>query len=128
MELASCETLFAKRVHPYTEALISAAPVPDPTRVRSEAPVEGEVPSPIYPPRGGAFQPRCPLAIERCRVALPPLVPMPDGRTVAVRAPAKAALAEQTATYCSSRQTAQPQILLSGKLEKPLKPLGLKDI
>lgn len=90
VELALCEALFAKPVHPYTEALIAAAPVPDPTRVRSEAPVEGEVPSPINPPRGCAFHPRCPLAVERCRVAVPPLVPMADGRVVAchVRAPA----------------------------------------
>ncbi|RUW47654.1 ATP-binding cassette domain-containing protein [Mesorhizobium sp. M1A.F.Ca.ET.072.01.1.1] len=91
VELASCEALFAKPVHPYTEALIAAAPVPDPTRVRLEAPVEGEVPSPINPPRGCAFHPRCPLAVERCRIEVPPLVPMADGRVVAchVRAPAQ---------------------------------------
>ncbi|WP_439365984.1 ABC transporter ATP-binding protein [Bradyrhizobium sp. DASA03005] len=91
VELAPCEALFAKPVHPYTEALIAAAPVPDPTRVRSEVPVEGEVPSPINPPSGCAFHPRCPLAVERCRIETPPLVPMPDGRIVAchVRAPTK---------------------------------------
>ncbi|MFC0810329.1 ABC transporter ATP-binding protein, partial [Ensifer sp. P24N7] len=90
VELASCEALFAKPVHPYTEALIAAAPVPDPTRVRLEVPVEGEVPSPVNPPSGCAFHPRCPLAVERCRIDVPPLVPMPDGRLVAchVRAPA----------------------------------------
>lgn len=92
VELAPCEALFAKPVHPYTEALIAAAPVPDPTRVRLEVPVEGEVPSPINPPRGCAFHPRCPLAIERCRIEVPPLVPMTDGRAVAchVRAPTMA--------------------------------------
>ncbi|MQX55018.1 ABC transporter ATP-binding protein [Sinorhizobium meliloti] len=83
VELAPCEALFAKPVHPYTEALIAAAPVPDPTRVRLEAPVEGEVPSPINPPSGCAFHPRCPLAVERCRIEIPPLVSMPDGRSVA---------------------------------------------
>lgn len=90
VELATCEALFAKPIHPYTEALIAAAPVPDPTRVRLEVPVEGEVPSPINPPKGCAFHPRCPLAIERCRVEVPPLAPMADGRVVAchVRAPA----------------------------------------
>ncbi|MET4349896.1 dipeptide ABC transporter ATP-binding protein [Bradyrhizobium sp. RT9a] len=114
VELASCETLFANPVHPYTEALIAAAPVPDPTRVRSEAPVEGEVPSPINPPRGCAFHPRCPLAVERCHIEVPPLVPMADGRIVAchVRAPATRALTEQTAKYSSATQTAQPQTLL----------------
>ncbi|TIM52526.1 MAG: dipeptide ABC transporter ATP-binding protein, partial [Mesorhizobium sp.] len=83
VELATCEALFAKPVHPYTEALIAAAPVPDPTRVRLEAPVEGEVPSPVDPPSGCAFHPRCPLAIERCRLEVPHLVPMADGRVVA---------------------------------------------
>ncbi|WP_331375455.1 ABC transporter ATP-binding protein [Sinorhizobium chiapasense] len=90
VELAQCEALFAKPVHPYTEALIAAAPVADPTRVRLPAPVEGEVPSPINPPSGCAFHPRCPLAVDRCRVEVPPLVPIADGRVVAchVRAPA----------------------------------------
>ncbi|WP_292272456.1 ABC transporter ATP-binding protein, partial [Mesorhizobium sp.] len=83
VELAPCGALFANPVHPYSEALIAAAPVPDPTRVRLEAPVEGEVPSPINPPGGCAFHPRCPIAVERCRNELPPLVPMPDGRVVA---------------------------------------------
>lgn len=89
VELAPCEALFAKPAHPYTEALIAAAPVPDPTWVRLEVPAEGEVPSPINPPSGCAFHPRCPLAVERCRIFVPPLVPMADGRLVAchVRAP-----------------------------------------
>lgn len=91
VELAPCEALFDKAVHPYTEALIAAAPIPDPTRRRLVPPLEGEVPSPINPPTGCAFHPRCPLAVERCRIDMPPLVPMPDGRVVAchVRAPAE---------------------------------------
>lgn len=90
VELAPSEALFAKPGHPYTEALIAAAPVPDPTRARLEAPLEGEVPSPINPPSGCAFHPRCPLAIERCRILAPALVPIADGHVVAchVRAPA----------------------------------------
>jgi len=90
VELAPCEALFAKPVHPYTEALIAAAPVPDPTLVRRKPPMEGEVPSPINPPGGCAFHPRCPLAVERCRSEVPPLVQMADGRLAAchVRAPA----------------------------------------
>ncbi|RVT69676.1 MULTISPECIES: ABC transporter ATP-binding protein [Rhizobium/Agrobacterium group] len=89
VELATCEALFTKPVHPYSEALIAAAPVPDPTQVRSGEVLEGEVPSPVNPPRGCAFHPRCPLAIERCGINVPPLVPMADGRVVAchVRAP-----------------------------------------
>lgn len=89
VELASSEALFAMPVHPYTEALIAAAPVPDPTRVRQEVRVEGEVPSAIDPPSGCAFHPRCPLAVERCRIERPPLVAMAERRVVAchVRAP-----------------------------------------
>ncbi|WP_025038524.1 ABC transporter ATP-binding protein [Bradyrhizobium sp. DOA9] len=91
VELASADTLFADPVHPYSEALIAAAPVPDPTRARLAVPLEGEVPSPINPPSGCAFHPRCPLAVERCRVEVPFLTPTPDGRFVAchVRAPAR---------------------------------------
>ncbi|MCP3392264.1 dipeptide ABC transporter ATP-binding protein [Bradyrhizobium sp. CCGB12] len=90
VELASCEPLFTRPVHPYTEALIAAAPVADPTRVRPEVQLEGEVPSPVNPPSGCAFHPRCPLAVERCRLEVPRLAPMEDGRIVAchVRAPA----------------------------------------
>lgn len=75
---------------PYTEALIAAAPVSDPTRDRLEAPVEGKVPSSINTPSGCAFHPCYPLAVERCRIEVPPLVPVADGRVVAcsVRAPA----------------------------------------
>lgn len=90
VEIATSEALFAAPVHPYTQALIAAAPLPDPTRVQLEVPVEGEVPSPVNPPDGCTFHPRCPLAEERCRINVPPLVVMPDGRAVAchVRAPA----------------------------------------
>ncbi|MGR9258517.1 ABC transporter ATP-binding protein [Rhizobium leguminosarum] len=89
VELARCEDLFANPVHPYTEALIAAAPVPDPTHRGLEARLEGEVPSPVNPPTGCAFHPRCPLAVDRCRQDVPTLNPMPDGRVVAchVRAP-----------------------------------------
>jgi len=99
VELAPCEALFAKPCHPYTEALIAAAPVPDPARVRLTVPIEGEVPSPVNPPLGCAFHPRCPLAVERCRAEVPPLVPMADGRIVAchVRAPATGVRAQPVA-------------------------------
>jgi peptide/nickel transport system ATP-binding protein len=98
VELATCEALFANPIHPYTEALIAAAPVPDPTYVRLEVPVEGEVPSPVNPPTGCAFHPRCPLAEGRCRTEVPPFVPAADGRLVAchVRAPASSVVAQLT--------------------------------
>lgn len=114
VELASCETLFANPVHPYTEALIAAAPVPDPTRVRSQAPVEGEVPSPINPPRGCAFHPRCPHAVKRCGIEVPRLVSTADGRVVAchVRAPAPATLTEQAANHPPADQSPATQAFL----------------
>ncbi|MGZ2433817.1 peptide/nickel transport system ATP-binding protein [Rhizobium pisi] len=89
VELARCEDLFANPVHPYTEALIAAAPVPDPTHRGLEARLEGEVPSPVNPPTGCAFHPRCPMAVDRCRQDIPTLNGMADGRVVAchVRAP-----------------------------------------
>ncbi|MBN8629281.1 MAG: dipeptide ABC transporter ATP-binding protein [Rhodobacterales bacterium] len=83
VELAKSDVLFAKPLHPYTEALIAAAPLPDPREVRREVPVEGEVPSPVNPPAGCAFHPRCPLAEARCRVEVPALTTLPDGRAVA---------------------------------------------
>jgi peptide/nickel transport system ATP-binding protein len=90
VELADRDALFAQPIHPYSEALIAAAPLPDPRRRRIAPPLEGEVPSPINPPPGCTFHPRCPLAIARCRAEEPPLVKLPDGRMVAchVRAPA----------------------------------------
>ncbi len=83
VELADRAALFASPQHPYTEALLAAAPLPDP-RARSNRPViEGEVPSPINPPSGCAFHPRCPYAIARCRTELPALRPLSDGRLAA---------------------------------------------
>ncbi|UXN57623.1 ABC transporter ATP-binding protein [Phyllobacterium zundukense] len=110
VELAPCDALFAKPVHPYTEALIAAAPIPDPQRVRMEVPLEGEVPSPVNPPCGCAFHPRCPLAIERCRVEVPSLVPMADSRVVAchVRAPAAGSDEQLSAAAHPSIAVEQP--------------------
>lgn len=113
VELAPCEALFANPIHPYTEALIAAVPVPDPRRARLEAPIEGDVPSFINPPTGCAFHPRCRLAVDKCRTKVPPLVPMPDGRVVAchVRAPATDLLLEPTAAdFRVLRDTLQPQV------------------
>jgi peptide/nickel transport system ATP-binding protein len=90
VELADRDTLFAAPLHPYSEALIAAAPLPDPRAVRKQSIIEGEVPSAVNPPSGCSFHPRCPLAIDRCRSQQPRLTPLPDGRLIAchVRAPA----------------------------------------
>jgi oligopeptide transport system ATP-binding protein len=71
--------------HPYTRALVSAIPVPDPDieRSRQRIVLAGDPPSPINPPPGCAFHPRCPYAIERCREAVPPLIPAGPSREAA---------------------------------------------
>ena len=85
VELAECDELFDNPLHPYTRALLSAVPVPDPSveASRSFQPVAGEVPSPINPPPGCVFHPRCPIAIAECRQARPELRELRPGHWVA---------------------------------------------
>jgi oligopeptide/dipeptide ABC transporter ATP-binding protein len=71
VELTDKRSLFSMPQHPYTEALLAAVPVPDPTFKRSRGIVAGDVPSPITPPPGCRFHTRCPYAFERCRVEEP---------------------------------------------------------
>ena len=75
VELAPTESLFAATLHPYTQALLSAVPIPDPVADanRTRVPLVGEVPSPAAPPPGCVFSTRCPLAIDRCRTEVPEL-------------------------------------------------------
>jgi peptide/nickel transport system ATP-binding protein len=79
VELADRRTLFAKSHHPYTRALLSAVPVPDPTAKRQRVILKGDVPSPINPPAGCRFHTRCPFAYDRCRVEEPVLRPVGNG-------------------------------------------------
>jgi dipeptide transport system ATP-binding protein len=67
------EEIFASPRHPYTRALLAATPVADPSRPKERMRLEGELPSPIDPPKGCAFHPRCPLAFDRCRIERPEL-------------------------------------------------------
>jgi oligopeptide transport system ATP-binding protein len=85
VELAECDELFDHPLHPYTTALLGAVPVPDPTveAERAFQPVRGEVPSPINPPPGCVFHPRCPLAVDQCRRVRPELRELRPGHWVA---------------------------------------------
>ena len=77
VEQASSDALYADPRHPYTQALLMAVPEPDPTRRMKRAVLPGEVPSPINPPAGCVFSPRCPFATEQCRQVRPELRPLP---------------------------------------------------
>nr|WSS65273.1 ATP-binding cassette domain-containing protein [Streptomyces sp. NBC_01177] len=84
VEQAPTAELFAAPKHPYTQALLSAAPVPDPAAQRSRERIvlHGELPSPLDPPPGCRFHTRCPLAVDRCRTEIPALREIPGGRQV----------------------------------------------
>jgi oligopeptide/dipeptide ABC transporter ATP-binding protein len=71
VELADTQSLFTRPQHPYTEALLSAVPVPDPASARNRIILAGDVPSPVNPPPGCRFHTRCPYAEARCRVEAP---------------------------------------------------------
>jgi oligopeptide/dipeptide ABC transporter ATP-binding protein len=69
--------------HPYTRALLSAVPVPDPAAKKQRVVLTGDVPTPINPPAGCRFHTRCPIAVERCKIEEPPLRRLEDGRDIA---------------------------------------------
>ncbi len=73
VEVAAAADLYRDPKHPYTQALLSAVPIPDPRRKAQRTLLKGEFPSPIDPPTGCAFHPRCPYAFERCQKETPPL-------------------------------------------------------
>ncbi|MDG0817147.1 ABC transporter ATP-binding protein [Bdellovibrio svalbardensis] len=73
VEQAEAEELYRNPKHPYTKALMSAIPVPDPRRKEERIILTGDVPSPINPPSGCHFHPRCPMAIEECKTKVPTL-------------------------------------------------------
>jgi len=76
VEQGKKETIFANPAHPYTRALIASAPNADPRQRRERPPIEGETPSPVHPPAGCAFHPRCPFAEAVCKQDVPTLEPV----------------------------------------------------
>jgi len=83
VELAPKRNIFAAPKHPYTKALLSAVPVPEPGAARQRIILKGDVPSPINPPKGCRFHTRCPYVFDRCRTEEPELRPIADGHFAA---------------------------------------------
>ena len=85
VEIADRRELYDKPLHPYTKALLAAVPIPDPAleAQRVHSVLVGEVPSPLNPPSGCVFHPRCPIAIDRCRGEVPPLREVTPGHWAA---------------------------------------------
>ena len=85
VELAECDVLFDNPMHPYTRALLEAVPIPDPNVEldREHKVIKGEIPSPINPPSGCVFHPRCPLAVGGCKTEVPDFREVEPGHWVA---------------------------------------------
>jgi len=106
VEVADKASLYASPRHPYTQALLAAAPEPDLLRRRAGAPLAGDVPSPAHPPPGCRFHTRCGFAEEKCRIAPPALRAFAPGHQVACHR------AEQIPSFArfATGQTSSPQL------------------
>ena len=117
MEVSPSEELYTKPIHPYTFALLSAIPIPDPeeNRRRERIVVSGEPPNPIDPPSGCVFHPRCPRVTEICKEVEPPLTRYPNGHLAACHHPLnvsaeeiKAAVKDETSPLTSGDELPSP--------------------
>ena len=86
-EVAAADALYSAPAHPYTNVLLESIPVPDPTVAAVRTPIEGEPPSPVTPPSGCRFHPRCPLASDRCRTEEPQMRRIGEDHFVACHHP-----------------------------------------
>jgi peptide/nickel transport system ATP-binding protein len=125
VELADRRELFLRPRHPYTQALLSAIPIPEPTQRRTRIILKGDVPSPVNPPSGCHFHPRCPLREalgnpERCAVESPALLPVTTGRTDHVVA---CHFQDQAAVLTGGQPVAPPPIVPAPGLA-PVPPTG----
>jgi peptide/nickel transport system ATP-binding protein len=101
-EVAPAEALYREPAHPYTNALLSSIPKPDPDAVRTMEPLQGELPSPIEPPSGCRFRTRCPNAQDRCAVEEPIMREIAPSQFVACHFPVGAPEAPRDADYAPS--------------------------
>ncbi|MCA9515542.1 MAG: ABC transporter ATP-binding protein, partial [Myxococcales bacterium] len=107
VELAAADEVYHRPLHPYTKALISAVPVPDPTAQRERILLEGDLPSPLRVPSGCRFHTRCPLAEASCRENDPVLEEVAPGHQIACPVVARG-LRERAADPPSPPPTAAP--------------------
>jgi len=125
MELSPAKELYTKPIHPYTDALLAAIPIPDPVenRARKRTVMGGEPPNPINPPSGCRFHTRCPRATEVCRTLEPPLAEYPAGHLAACHHPLSVGV-EEIAGATRSRQSplSAGSLMPDGK-ESPAEPV-----
>ncbi|MCS7056884.1 MAG: dipeptide ABC transporter ATP-binding protein [Thermoflexales bacterium] len=107
VELTDRDTLFRDPLHPYTKALLSAIPIPDPTVKRERIILQGDVPSPVNPPSGCRFHTRCPFAVDICKAVEPPLEELKPGHMVACHVAKEQVLAQKSAANVAPA-TARP--------------------
>jgi oligopeptide/dipeptide ABC transporter ATP-binding protein len=121
MELSPAAELYRKPIHPYTGALLSAIPIPDPkeNREREQRVITGEPPNPISPPPGCRFHTRCPRATEVCTEVEPPLAEYPGGHLAACHHPLNVSPAEISAATRSPLSPLTAGRLMPGSQEAP---------
>jgi oligopeptide/dipeptide ABC transporter ATP-binding protein len=124
MELSPAAELYSKPIHPYTQALLAAIPIPDPreNRARERQVIAGEPPNPIDPPSGCRFHTRCPLATGVCVEVEPPLAEYPGGHLAACHHPQNVPAAEISAATRSALSPLSAGPLMPGAREEAPAP------